>query len=358
MHSTRWSVPVVVLIASSPGCQQAEEAARVDSAPALELSAQSSGTDALLQAVSPVSDEIVWVSGHQATYARTVDGGENWEAVAMAGAEGLQFRDVAAFDDQTAYLMSSGTGDLSRIYRTDDGGASWVLQYQATHPEAFLDCMDFWSPDRGLAYGDEVDGVPFLLQTDDGGDSWSRVSAGGLPPALDGEGGFAASGTCLITGENGRAWVATGAGGRGRVLSTEDFGDTWRVVDAPVVGGPSAGLTTIQMGPGGHGLALGGVIGNDTIRSDNVTVTVDGGSTWSTGGTLVMTGPVYGSALLDDVEVAVAVGPKGMDWSSDGGITWQSADTLTYWAVAFSSAAAGWAVGPQGRIVKLFVSGR
>lgn len=355
MNSTRWSAPVLALVMSSLGCQQADEAPLVDPAPALESTTQASGTDALLQAVSPVSDEIVWVSGHQATYARTVDGGESWEAAEMAGAEGLQFRDVAAFDDRTAYLMSSGTGDLSRIYRSDDAGASWRLQYTADHPEAFLDCMDFWSPDRGLVYGDEVDGVPFLLRTDDGGDTWTRVGAEGLPPALDGEGGFAASGTCLITGENGRAWVATGAGARARVLVTDDYGDTWRVVDPPVVGGPSAGLTTIQVTSDGQGIALGGVIGNDTIRSDNVTLTTDGGSSWSAGGSLAMAGPVYGSALIGPV--AVAVGPRGMDWSSDGGGSWQSADTLTYWAVAFSSERAGWAVGPQGRIVKLSLGG-
>ena len=355
MNSIRLSVSILLLLVTSWACQQGEATREGASDPTLTLTMQSSGTSALLQAVSPVSDGVVWVSGHQATYARSLDGGTTWEAMEMPGAEGLQFRDVAAFDDRTAYLMSSGTGELSRIYRTDDGGGTWRLQYTATHPEAFLDCMDFWSPDRGLVYGDEVDGEPFLLRTEDGGESWSRVDAAGLPAALDGEGGFAASGTCLITGEDGRAWVATGAGGRARVLSTEDYGVTWSVVDAPVVGGASSGLTTIQIAPDGGGIALGGVIGNDTIRSDNVIVTADGGDSWADGGALAMTGPVYGSSLLGDV--AVAVGPRGMNWSTDGGASWRTADTLTYWAVAFSSAQAGWAVGPGGRIVKLSVDG-
>jgi photosystem II stability/assembly factor-like uncharacterized protein len=229
MLPIRLPVPVLVLLVTSSACQPGDAAPDTATDPSLGISVQSSGTSALLQAVSPVTDDVVWVSGHQATYARSLDGGTTWEADVMPGAEGLQFRDVAAFDDRTAYLMSSGTGDLSRIYRTDDGGESWRLQYTAMHPEAFLDCMDFWSPDRGLVYGDEVDGVPFLLHTEDGGDSWARVDAAGLPDALDGEGGFAASGTCLITGEDGRAWVETGAGGRGRVLSTADFGVTWSV---------------------------------------------------------------------------------------------------------------------------------
>jgi photosystem II stability/assembly factor-like uncharacterized protein len=320
----------------------------------LNLVVQQSGTEALLQAVSPVSDEVVWLSGHQATYAISVDGGDMWMAAVVPGADGLQFRDVAAFDERTAYLMSAGSGALSRIYRTDDAGGTWTLQYSADHPEAFLDCMDFWSPDRGLVYGDAVDGVPFLLATEDGGESWSRVPPDALPPALEGEGGFAASGTCLITGAEGRAWVATGNGPRARVLRTEDYGASWEVADAPVVGGSASGLTTIQMGASGEGVALGGVIGNDSIRSDNVAITIDAGVTWSLGGSLVMAGPIYGSGLVPSPEgMLVAVGPRGLDWSLDGGRTWQAGDTLTYWAVAFSSADAGWAVGPGGRVVRL-----
>jgi len=320
----------------------------------LSLVTQRSGTDALLQAVSPVTDEVVWMSGHEATYVRSVDGGATWTAAVVPGADGLQFRDVAAFDARTAYLMSAGPGELSRIYRTNDAGGTWTLQYTADHPDAFLDCMDFWSPERGLAYGDAVDGVPFLLSTENGGESWSRVPPDALPRSLEGEGGFAASGTCVITGDEGRAWVATGNGPRARVFRTEDYGVSWQVSDAPVVGGAASGLTTIQMGASGEGVALGGVIGNDSVRSDNVAITTDWGATWSLGGALVMAGPIYGSGLAPSTGGAlVAVGPGGLDWSVDGGRTWQAGDTLTYWAVAFSSADAGWAVGPGGRVVKL-----
>jgi photosystem II stability/assembly factor-like uncharacterized protein len=355
MHGSRSLALTIVTLAGCTvgGTEQAVRQQRLVSM------AQSSGTDALLQAISPVTDDVVWVSGHQATYVRTLDGGRTWRVAVVPGAEGLQFRDVAAFDSETAYLMSAGTGDQSRIYRTDDGGASWRLQYTADHPDAFLDCMDFWSSERGLAYGDAIDGVPFLLGTDDGGDSWTRVPAEALPPATEGEGGFAASGTCLITDADGRAWVATGNGARARVLATRDYGATWVVSEVPVVGGTASGLTTIQMASDGAGVALGGVIGNDTIRTRNVAITSDGGTSWREGGLLAMGGPVYGSALVPGApHFVVAVGLRGMDWSTDGGATWRSADTLTYLAVGFVSENAGWAVGPAGRVVKLTVSGR
>lgn len=322
----------------------------------LDLTAVESGTESLLQAISPVDSTVVWVSGHRATYARSLDGGETWSAGVVPGDSSLQFRDVAAFDDATAYLMSAGTGDASRIYRTDDGGTSWTLQYTADHPEAFLDCMDFWSVDRGLVYGDEVDGVPFILMTEDGGANWSRVPAAGLPPALDGEGGFAASGTCLETGPDGTAWIATGAGERPRVLRTSDYGTTWEVADAPVAAGPSSGLTTIRMGTGGRGYALGGSIGSDSVRVDAVAATSDGGRTWSVPGALAMAGPVYGAALALERpagDVLVAVGPRGLDWSTDSGRSWTTAESTTYWAVDFVHERRGWAVGPGGRITVL-----
>jgi photosystem II stability/assembly factor-like uncharacterized protein len=326
----------------------------------LSVTLQESGTDALLQAVSPVDGEVVWVSGHQATWAVSRDGGSTWTASVMEGQEELQFRDVEAFDASTAFLMSAGLGERSRIYRTDDAGATWTLQYTADDPEAFLDCMAFWDARRGLVYGDEVGGTLFILRTEDGGATWSRVPAAGLPPAQEGEGGFAASGTCLVTGDGGRAWVSTGNAERARTLLTDDWGETWRAVEVPVVGGGGAGPTTVQMAADGRGITLGGVIGNDTTWTDNVAVTADGGLTWTLAGRPVMPGPVYGSALVvaGDRDAVVAVGPRGMDWSTDFGRTWQSADTLTYWAVAFAHAGAGWAVGPGGRIARLSLEGR
>jgi photosystem II stability/assembly factor-like uncharacterized protein len=343
-----------LVVAAAPACSSPPAEAHAGVGWSLTLEPVASGTTVLLQAVSPVDEEVVWVSGHGASYARSLDGGERWEVGVVPNADGLQFRDVAAFDASTAYLMSAGSGELSRLYRTDDGGGSWTLQHTARDPGAFFDCMDFWDVDRGLVYGDAVDDRPFILETEDGGAIWSRVPSEGLPPALEGEGGFAASGSCLTTGPGGRAWIATGAGPRARVLLTENYGRSWRAVEPPVVGGAAAGLTTVGVAPSGAGIALGGIIGRDSVRSQNVTVTKDGGDHWLPGGALSMDGPVYGASLVPGTEgLVVAVGPRGLDWSPDGGVNWHSADTLSYWAVAFASPARGWAVGPGGRVTRL-----
>ena len=319
------------------------------------LEAQASGTTALLQAVSPVSERVVWVSGHAGTYARTLDGGATWTAGRVAGADSLQFRDVHAAGADTAWLMSAGTGPLSRIYRTTDGGATWTLQYTAPEPEAFLDCLAFWDSRRGIAFGDALDGAHYVLLTTDGGDRWARVPADRLPAAAPGEGSFAASGTCVATAGSERAWIGTGNASPARVLRTDDGGRSWRSATVPVASGEAAGLASVAFRDSLHGAALGGEIGKAGARGDYVALTDDGGATWRAGGRPRLAGAVYGAAWVPGAAspTLLAVGPGGADISRDGGRSWRALDSLAYWSVGVASPRAGWLVGPGGRIVKV-----
>src|SRR4051794_33211324 len=88
-----------------------------------------------------VSPNVAWVSGTMGTYARTTDRGKTWSVGTVPGADKLDFRAVKAFGEATAYLLSAGPGDVSRIYKTDDGGKSWVLQFKCADPEAFFDVL-------------------------------------------------------------------------------------------------------------------------------------------------------------------------------------------------------------------------
>src|SRR5690606_10070001 len=127
-----------------------------------KLTPQESGTTALLQAVSAVSERVVWVSGHRGTALRTTDGGAAWERLSVPDADSLQFRDIHAIAERTAYALSAGPGGLSRIYKTADGGRRWTLQFLNEEPEAFLDCLSFWDERRGLAFSDAVAGEVIL----------------------------------------------------------------------------------------------------------------------------------------------------------------------------------------------------
>ena len=109
---------------------------------------QKSNTAASLHGLSVVNASVVWASGTGGTFVRTTDGGETWQAGSVTGGEKLDFRNVYAVDDKTAYLMSIGNGNESRIYKTTDAGKTWSLQYTEQNPKAFLDCMAFWTGRR------------------------------------------------------------------------------------------------------------------------------------------------------------------------------------------------------------------
>jgi photosystem II stability/assembly factor-like uncharacterized protein len=350
--------PLILLTTSvltvSCGSPDAQEAAPIPLS-GIRIEPQKSGTDVLLQAVSAVDENVVWVSGHGGTWARTLDGGATWTAHIMAGADTLQFRDVHALDADRAWLLSAGSGELSRIYRTQDGGETWELQFLNPEPDGFYDCLEFRDADHGIVYGDAVDGELRILRTRDGGETWEYTRTADVPAALAGEGGFAASGTCVALGPGRRAWIGTGAADTARVLATLDEGRSWTAVPAPLPAGESAGIFTIAFRDSLHGVILGGDLARPDEHTDNVAVTSDGGATWTLAGRPVLPGAVYGAAYVAaaPTPTLVAVGPHGADWSADEGATWTSADTVAYWGLDIASPAAGWLVGPDGRIVRI-----
>ena len=203
------------------------------------LTPQDSGTTQGLIAVSPVNKRVVWASGRGGTFAVTTDGGATWRSGVVPGAESLQFRDVEGVSDTVAYLLSIGAGSDSRIYKTTDGGATWSQQFQNQDPNAFFDCFAFWTPTRGFAQSDSVNGQFPVVRTTNG-QTWQSI-AGNEPAALPGESFFASSGTCVATEGKDNAWAVTGGASPSRVLVTRDGGDTWNAYDSPLRGSPSAG---------------------------------------------------------------------------------------------------------------------
>lgn len=186
---------------------------------------QSSGVKARLRGVSAVNARVAWASGSESTVLRTVDGGATWQKLQIT-TEGLDFRDIDAIDERTAYVLSIGNGPASRIYKTTDGGATWSLQFRNEDPKAFYDAMSFWDRDHGIVICDSIDGQFCILTTENGGRSWKRVPANVLPAALENEGAFAASGTNIAVFGKSHAWIATGAAKKARVLRTSDRGRT------------------------------------------------------------------------------------------------------------------------------------
>jgi len=241
---------------------------------------QKSNTPENLRGLSAPSTKVVWASGTHGTYLRTTDGGNSWQAAQVPGAEALDFRDVEAFNADLAYLLSAGPGGLSRIYKTADGGKSWTLQFVNADPKGFFDCMAFWDRDHGIAVGDPVNGSFELITTDNGGRRWKPIPANSLPPAIDGEGAFAASGSCIAVQGRTNVWFATG-GKAARVFRSTDAGKTWSVADTPILhGADSSGIFSIAFREAKHGVIAGGDYKQPEKDGPHLAFTDDGGLTW------------------------------------------------------------------------------
>jgi photosystem II stability/assembly factor-like uncharacterized protein len=296
-----------------------------------------------------VSPKVAWVGGTKGTFGRTTDGGKTWSVGTVPGAEKLDFRDVEAFGETTAYLLSAGQGEASRIYKTVDAGKSWALQFKSADPESFFDAIAFWDDKNGMALGDPVKGQFQLIATDDGGANWKPLPAKNLPPALPNEGAFAASGTCLVTHGEKDVWFGTGGAKAARVFHSTDRGQNWTVSETPILAGvESAGIFSIAFRDATNGMIVGGDYRIPNDVGATAAITTDGGKTW----TLLDNRLPFRSAVAWANDRWIAVGTSGSDVSLDNGALWKQLDRGNYNCVGFAQNGEGWAAGPKGRIAR------
>jgi photosystem II stability/assembly factor-like uncharacterized protein len=296
----------------------------------------------------------MWASGQRGAVVHSSDDADSWSFNTVPGADALDLRAIDATSAQVAHAIS--IGDSSRIYRTTDGGRTWSLRFAATRKGSFFDAIQFWDARHGIAMSDPVDGRFLIITTDDGGESWTEMPSAAMPPALPGEGGFAASGTCLVVLGESDVWLVSGGAASARVYHSADRGRSWTVRDAPIRAGvASAGIFSIAFRDSLHGAIAGGDYQQPSLRGRNLAVTSDGGATWTLADSAASPAG-YRSAVAflpgSRGRRLVAVGLTGTDLSRDGGSTWSRVDSVPYNSVGFATSGAGWAVGPRGRIAR------
>jgi len=321
-------------------------------------SVQTSGTDSNLRGVSVVYDTvkergmhyIIWASGSDGAILRSTNDGKTWIQLHVPGGGDLDFRDIEAADAKTAYVMSSGDGGKSRIYKTTDGGENWKLQYSDKRKGFFLDSLACDSETHCLALSDPVDGKFLVLSTTDG-EHWVELPRGQMPSALPKEGAFAASGTSIAICEHTNFYFGTGGASAARVFRSQDRGLSWKAFETPIAAGnPSSGIFSIAC-DGSNVVAVGGDYRDPNLAKNVAAYSHDDGATWQ----LAEQQPGgYRSAVATFSGDFVTVGTNGTDIHQNAGkqeMRWQHTDRLNLNAVAFDGNQA-WGVGPKGKIAR------
>jgi hypothetical protein len=350
---------------------------------------QDSHTSADLRGVHSIGNGIAWANGTNGTVLRTADDGEHWQLCATpSGAEALDFRGIQGFDANTAIVMSSGKGNLSRLYKTTDGCRTWNLVF--TNPDApdgsfkaiqFAPGIGRENGRAGGLIGDPVSGKFAEYRTNDYGKSWQKSERAWQTSAEVGEVLFAASNSSFLRIRGWTLFVTGGSVTRSRTLEEHVKHDPSIAVryvggDLPLVHGVSAGAASVaaHLGPDSvadsdaakyivRAVHVGDalvVVGGDYQQPDKsvgtCAVSTDGSLHWSASKTLPHG---YRSAVAYDApnNTWITVGPNGTDISADDGRIWRS---LTPNHTDTPDADKNWnalslpfAVGPKGRIGKL-----
>lgn len=353
-------LPVRISIAAALLFATAGASAEVRIAP------QHSGVEVRLRGISAVDGDIAWASGAKGTVLRTLDGGRRWQRVAIPQTSELDFRDIEAFDADTAVVLAIGPGEASRVYRTDDGGRTWQVVLQNHDPRAFFDCMAF-DGQRGWMLGDPVESHFQVFATGNGGRDWTLLPDG--PDALEGEAAFAASGTCIARVGT-KLVVATG-GTRSRIHFRRDDAVEWKQVASRIAAGSaSKGVFSVAaIGLSEDFVAVGGDFRAEGMPADAVKFVATGAVVPARessdarivaepvvragfGGTSLPATPGYrsGVACSAIATTCIAVGPSGVDaWN---GSNWKSISTTGYDAIDITGNI-GWASGDDGRVARI-----
>lgn len=240
-----------------------------------------------------------WVVGGFGAIFRTDDGGQTWVPQVSKTTEMLY--DVDFVDDERGWVVGrSGT-----ILHTDDGGQTWARQQSGVGIEKHLFAVDFVDAQRGVAVGDW--GV--VLTTTDGGRTWDDHTL---------ERDVILNDVVMVDANTGYI-----AGELGTLLRTDDGGATWTPLDT----GVDKTLFGVTFSDARHGW----VVGIDAL----ILRTEDGGQTWQVlnGSTEIREleqvgfSSAFENPSLYAVQVVgdrgVAVGDAGAVFlSSDGGRTW------------------------------------
>ncbi len=320
----------------------------------LSWTVQTSGIQTNLRGISAVhasgtdKTPVVWASGSNGVVLCSRDAGKTWERLLVGGGETLDFRGIQAFDAYTAYVMSSGEVDKSRIYKTTDGGKTWKLEYTDKRTGFFLDALVCSSEKKCFALSDPVEGKFLILATQDG-EHWNELPRETMPAALSGEGAFAAGNSALAVFGNGEIYFGTGGGAEARVFHSPDMGRTWTATPSPIAAGVAfAGIFSIARS-GDTLIVVGGDYRQANLASSVAAYSADRGATWQLASG--QPGGYRSAVAWADATTIVAAGPNGEDISLDGGVHWARTGSLNLNAIAALGINV-WDAGPNGTVAR------
>ena len=273
-----------------------------------------------LRGLSVVDNKIVWVSGNNGKVGKSADGGKSWKWITVKGFERSDFRSISALNKNIALIMSVAAP--AYILRTTDGGDSWKTVYENKDTSMFLDAMEFWNEESGIALGDPIHNRFFIIRSFDGGKTWREIPGKDCPAAATGEACFASSGTNIRKLNKQEAVFVSG--GKESNLFIRD-----KKIALPILQGTeSSGANSIAVKSSKIMIIVGGDFTKKDSTNKNCVITLDGGNSFST----PTTQPHGYRSCVEFLRKKnwICTGLNGSDYSTDEGRNWKSISSESF----------------------------
>ncbi len=274
-----------------------------------------------------ISETTTWFAGQNGTWGYIQKDKLYFDSIPEA--KGMDFRSISILNDSTTLLLTAGSPAL--LFKTSNFGKTWQIVYENNHPDVFFNSMTFWDANKGIAFGDPMEGCFNILITKDGGKTWTKIPCTNLPVPEPGEAAFAASNTCISVAKD-RITIVTG-GVKSRVLVSEDKGNSWKAFEMPILQGSSmTGAFTHHFLDEKIGIAMGGNFEDKSSNQNNKVLTLDGGENWQ----IIAAGQIPGYtscvqfASKQKIQTIFSCGDDGVYISKNLGQNWDLISTESF----------------------------
>ena len=211
-------------------------------------------------------------------FTKTADGGQSWSGgtIPRGGGAYAQACSICPINADTAWACMVDNLNKSHVMQTTDGGQSWTprLENGFGYATSYVNAVYFWDDQHGVAIGDPAPSATQTLAffeiytTDDGGDTWTRISNDSIPARLTNEFGY--YGDYAVVGDH--IWFSSFSPGGSwrRVFHSTDRGHHWTAATASV--------GSISFADELHGV---GNSYNASTQATSIRYTENGGASWT-----------------------------------------------------------------------------
>lgn len=304
------------------------------------ISILDSGRNVSLRGLSVVNDTVVWCSGSKGSIAKSIDGGKTFEWITVTGYDTRDFRDIEAFDANTALIM--GVAEPAIILKTVDGGKTWKKVFEDSTKGMFLDAMVFDKKGVGHVIGDPIAHKIFHAFSYDFGNSWIGFTAHQLEK---GEAFFASSGSNIQhRGKRRNPYVWVSGGSQSHLFYK---GKNYKI--PMTMGKESTGANSIAVRKK-KAIIVGGDFTNDKSPDSNcILVNFRKKPEFS----IPQNAPSgYRSCVIYlNKKLLLCCGTSGIDISIDGGKNWKNVSNQSFHVIQKSKTGTKvYLAGPKGKV--------